>query len=195
VAENKKYYESLDFLSLSDLITQTSDTTAQSILETFSCKINSDLETFLTSGNAVRFEINHTTRTYLYIEMIEEKPEIIAYFTISLKILSTEGLAKSLIKKLDGIDRKRTNIPCFLIAQLGKTSSCEYRIGQHLLDDAIDTIQSIKKQIGGRFIILDSVNVEKVLDFYKNKPNIFTLLDTPKKTSKSLKMYYPLYSN
>jgi len=48
--------------------------------------------------------------------------------------------------------------------------------------------------VGGRFIILDVVNVQKVIEFYQSEPNAFILLDKNSKED-NVKMYYPLAKN
>ncbi|RLA78502.1 MAG: hypothetical protein DRG78_14965 [Epsilonproteobacteria bacterium] len=55
----------------------------------------------------------------------------------------------------------------------------------------IEKIRESHKIIGGRFIILDSVNVQKVIKFYQSEPNSFILLDKNTKEP-NVKMYYPL---
>lgn len=191
---DEKYYNSLDFISLGVLADELKDDfKLHTILSTFKCDKNIDLQDFLTSPDkAILLEKKHITRTYLYLEFIENEINVTAYFTVTIKVLETNYLSKSLIKKLDGIDKNRENIPCYLIAQLGKNSSCTYKIGQSILDDAIDTIKESNKLVGGRFIILDAINVKKVINFYTEEPNSFILLDKQVKDKENLKMYYPL---
>lgn len=189
----QNYYNNLDFIPLGDLIQEVGDDKITDILNTFNCSKNEDLQDFLHNPEkAIKLEKKHITRTYLYLEINDGNIKVSAYFSISLKILETDGLSGTLIKRLDGIDKRRDAIPCFLIAQLGKNTSCDHKIGQFLLDDAIDTIKDTNKIIGGRFIILDAVNVEKVIRFYSEEPNSFILLDKIIQDKENLTMYYPL---
>jgi hypothetical protein len=190
----EEYFQELDFISLSDLINYINDINKTiSILKTFKCSKNLDLQDFLHSENkAIYLENKHITRTYLFLEIINNQINIIAYFTITIKVLETQGLSKSLIKKLDGIDKHRNNLPCYLIAQLGKTDICQYKIGQYILDTAIETIKESHQIVGGRFIILDSVNIEKIIKFYTEEPNAFIQLDKSTDKIKSVRMYYPI---
>ncbi|WP_121628899.1 hypothetical protein [Poseidonibacter antarcticus] len=191
---DEEYYQSLELTQLTTLLKDYEEVKVLKLLETFTCSINEDLQNFLHNKNkAIRLEKSHVTRTYLYTAITENNnPVIVGYFTISLKVLETNGLSKSIIKKLDGIDKARKHIPCYLIAQLGKSTNCSSKIGQFMLDESIETIKETNSIIGGRFIILDSVNQEKVISFYEKEPNSFILLDEKDKSKENLKMYYPL---
>ena len=158
------------------------------LCQTFSCTRNRDLENFIKDeSKAISFEKRSITKTYLYIS---PSREIVAYFTISLNVLETSNLSKSTIKKIDGIDKNRTEIACFLIAQLGKSDTCTHLIGTAILVDAIDTIVEVSKIIGGRVVVLDAVNHTKVIKFYER--NHFVRLETIS-SADNMKMYYPLY--
>ena len=188
----QEYYNSLTFVALTELLKQHSQEKIEKLLSTFECTQNPDLEEFLTTpSKAIQSEKRAITRTYLYLELQNNTLIVVAYFTIAIKILYSEGLSKSMIKKLDGIDKNREAMPSYLIAQLGKSNICRYKIGLHILDNAIEKIRESHQVIGGRFIILDSVNVQKVIAFYQSEPNSFILLD--KNTLEpNVKMYYPL---
>lgn len=187
----EQFISSLTLVPLRDLLA-IEERKLLDILETFKCEKNKDLEEFITNpSQALRFEKNQTTRTYLFLD---ENINLIAYFTIALKVLDTSRIfSKSLVKKLDGIDKNRQTIPCYLIAQLGKHSNCEHKIGQFLLDYAIETIKKSVEITGGRFILLDSVNEKKVIDFYTSYENGFTILIDPKQEDKNITLFYPLY--
>ena len=186
---NKTYYHSLELISLNALLELKDEYTIQTLLDTFSCTKNKDLENFL-HKNSIDLEKRKISRTYLYFN---QDLEIIAYFTLSLKVLNTNGISKTLIQKLDGVKKDRENIPCYLIGQLGKSSKCNYKIGQYLLDRAIQEIERVNIILGGRFIILDSVNEKKVIDFYTKKPNNFKPIKDYDKEDSNVTMFYPLY--
>jgi len=189
----EEYYDNLDFYSLSTLIKELGIEKTQNILNTFKCNRNEDLQDFLHNPNkAIKLENQNITRTYLYFETKDTIVTTVAYFTISLKVLSTEGLSKTLVKKLDGIDKHRDSIPCYLIAQLGKHSSLIEKIGKYLLDDAIETIKDANHVVGGRFIILDAVNKKKIIEFYQKEPNSFISLKSINTDDENIQMYYPL---
>lgn len=190
---SEEYYYKLDFYSLSSLIQELGTEKAQNILNTFKCNKNEDLQDFLHNSNkAIKLENQNITRTYLYFETKDTIVTTVAYFTISLKVLSTEGLSKTLVKKLDGVDKHRDSIPCYLIVQLGKHSDLKEKIGKYLLDDAIETIKDANNVVGGRFIILDAINEKKVIEFYQKEPNSFISLKSSNTDTENIKMYYPL---
>jgi len=188
----QEYYNSLTFVALSELLNQHTQEKIEKLLTTFECTQNPDLEEFLTiPTKAIQSEKRAITRTYLYLELQNNKLTVVAYFTIAIKILYSDGLSKSVIKKLDGVDKHREAMPSYLIAQLGKSKTCRYKIGLYILDNAIEKIRQSHQVVGGRFIILDSVNIQKVIAFYQSEPNSFILLDKNTKEP-NVKMYYPL---
>jgi len=123
------YYDTLTLVTLNELLEQYPQIKIKELLSTFKCNINPDLEEFLTTPTkAIQSEQRDITRTYLYLELRNNKLIVVAYFTIAIKILYSEGLSKNLVKKLDGVDKNREVIPSYLIAQLGKSNTCDYKI-------------------------------------------------------------------
>jgi len=187
-----QYHNSLSLVALSELLEQHPKEKITKLLATFQCTKNPDLEEFLTNPTkAIQSEQRAITRTYLYLEVQNNTLMVVAYFTIAIRILYSEGLSKSVVKKLDGVDKNREAMPSYLIAQLGKSNSCDYKIGLNILDDAINTIKEAYQIVGGRFIILDAVNIPKVIEFYQSEPNAFILLDKNNQKPNA-RMYYPL---
>jgi hypothetical protein len=63
-------------------------------------------------------------------------------------------------------------IPAFLIGQLGRNANIDKTkiSGNKILDYAIDTILEARKLVGGRVIILECQDENKLIEFYeKNK--------------------------
>ena len=82
-------------------------------------------------------------------------------------------------------------IPCFLIGQLGKSDKYErFKIGEYILTDALEIIDSSHKSLGGRFTLIDSINNSKVLSFYKD--NSFLAIED-NEDSESIKMIRPYF--
>ena len=161
-----------------------------SLLDTFSCEINSDLTNFIRCV-ANDFEERKIARTFVLVNY--EKNEIVGYFTISTKSLSTNGMSKTSIKKIDGISNSRVCIHSFLIGQLGISDNyADYKLGTLLLDDAFFKIELAHDLVAGRYILVDAVNHTKVIDFYKEYG--FALLDTnfEKSESGSIRMIYKI---
>jgi hypothetical protein len=86
-------------------------------------------------------------------------------------------MSKTSIKKIDGVSNSRVCIHSFLIGQLGILDNyADYKLGTLLLDDAFSKIGMAHDLVAGRYILVDAINNEKVLNFYIE--NGFALLDT-----------------
>jgi len=128
-------------------------------------------------------------RTYLYID--NNSQEVAAYFTITISTLHTNGISPEVIGLLDGYKDDIASIPCFLIGQLGKSDKFEPRkIGEFILDDSIEIIDQSQSSLGGRFILLDAINKEQVIKFYKTNA-FFPIENDP--NSESIKMIKPYF--
>jgi len=158
------------------------------LLETFSCTRNMDLQDFL-CNKAVTFEKNLRSRTYLYIDNTTQ--EVAAYFTITISTLHTDNISPEVIKLLDGYKNDVVSIPCFLIGQIGKADKFEPRkIGEFILNDAIEIINQSQKSLGGRFILLDAINKEQVIKFYEANAFFPIEKDTASESIKMIKPYF-----
>lgn len=184
----KEFDESYSLYQLSELIEQLpSKREVKKLLQTFTCSKNSDLESFL-HNKSITFEKHLRSRTYIYVN--NETKKVSAYFTIAVSTLHTDGITPETIKILDGYQNDTTSIPCFLIGQLGKSDNCNFT-GEFLLEDTIDTIDALHHAIGGRFILLDSINAEKVIEFYKR--SLFFPIEEPEEEQESIKMIRPYF--
>jgi hypothetical protein len=184
----REFDESFSMYQLSELVEEMpSKREVRKLLQTFSCSRNTDLQDFL-HNKALTFEKHLRSRTYLYID--NETKEVSAYFTISITTLHTDGISREVIKILDGYQEDTKSIPCFLIGQLGKSDHYRYKkIGEFILEDSIEIIDSLHDAVGGRFILLDAINVEEVVSFYKD--SLFFPIETS--TAESIKMIRPYF--
>ncbi|CRF40964.1 hypothetical protein [Helicobacter ailurogastricus] len=133
-------------------------------LKGFRCSKNLELQDFL-HNKALKLEISHHTRTYLLLSKQEERIE--GFFSLALNILETRGLSKTLIKKLSTSHNAHLErLPCIVLGQLGKDDRSTIQ-GSEILQCAIAMIEEGRKYFGGKFVLLDSINVEKVLNFYR----------------------------
>lgn len=176
---------------LMDLLAENSTNQVKKLLKTFSCKINNDLQDFLHS-KAITFERNLRSRTYLYAN--NKNKGIVAYFTLAINYLETDKFKSEIIQILSGYASytdKTNAIPCYLIGQLA--ISDEYRkqgIGNFLLTDALKIADNAQTSFGGRFVLIDSVNNDKVINFYEQ--NSFIAIEN-NKNLKSIKMIKPYF--
>ena len=184
-----QFDEVFSLFPLSEIIQNAdSNRKVKKLLHTFNCTRNMDLQNFLYS-KAVTFEKNLRSRTYLYID--NDTQEISAYFTITISTLYTEGISPNVIKLLDGYKDDSVSIPCFLIGQLGKSDILEPRkIGEYILDDAIQIIDQSQNALGGRFILLDAINKAQIIKFYKTNA-FFPIENDP--NFESIKMIKPYF--
>ena len=184
-----QFDEAFSLFPLSEIIQNTdSNRKVKKLLETFNCTRNIDLQNFL-YNKAVTFEKNLRSRTYLYIDNTSQ--EVAAYFTITISTLHTDGISPEVIELLDGYKDDIASIPCFLIGQLGKSDKFEPRkIGEFILDDAIEIIDQSQNTLGGRFILLDAINKQQVIKFYETNA-FFPIENDP--GSESIKMIKPYF--
>ena len=157
------------------------------MLGSFSCAQAKEIENFLIN-RAIEFERLSKSRTYLVFdaEGMREKnktPAIYGYFSLALTILTVpETFSSRKRKELDGFSSKihghRINaVPCYLIGQLAKNSSISSNpvAGKDLVDAAINVIGTAEEAVGGRYVMIECHENEKLLQFYHD--NSFEELD------------------
>jgi len=186
-----KFDDDFSYFSLSEIIeSSTSNNKIKKLLQTFKCNQNIDLQDFL-HNKALVFEKNLRSRTYLYID--NNTKNVVAYFTIAINTLYTDHISSEVIKILDGYRDDTKSIPCFLIGQLGKSDLYKnIKIGQFIIEDAIEIIDNSQISLGGRFILLDSINIKEVISFYEN--NLFFVIENNQELD-SIKMIKPYFTN
>lgn len=151
------------------------------ILETFCCEKDPDISEFL-QNNAVQFELLGKSRTFLICDADQIHQEgfcldqlvIYGYVALALKVLSVpQTLSVRRRKELDGLSGKYHNIPidsfpCYLIGQLARNSDvpAESLSGDVLLQTAYDYILTAVKAVGGRYILIECKEEEKLILFY-----------------------------
>ena len=184
-----KFDNGFSCFSLSEIIENSiSNNKIKKLLQTFKCNQNVDLQDFL-YNKALVFEKNLRSRTYLYID--NNTKNVVAYFTIAINTLYTDNISSEVIKLLDGYKDDTKSIPCFLIGQLGKSDLYkDIKIGQFIIEDAIEIIDNSQISVGGRFILLDSINIKEVISFYEN--NLFFAIENNQELD-SIKMIKPYF--
>ena len=150
----------------------------EDILSSFSCELDADIQSFLHT-KAVEFENISKSRTYFLCDPDKmEKGEflILGYFALSLKVLILpDDMSVRARKEIDGYRGKIHGIPirevpCFLIGQLAKNSNIDSTIlsGRELLEAAFSVIYSAMSAVGGRYVMIECRDEEKLLKFYKD---------------------------
>jgi hypothetical protein len=89
---------------------------------------------------------------------------------------------------MDGFAKKATDFETFLIGQLGRddsVSSAELP-GSEILEVAISFVKKAQKYVGGRIIMIDCENNEKVIQFYRD--NEFIIIQKHDKKDNLMQM-------
>lgn len=141
------------------------------LLHSFKCIINKDVEKYL-HQDAIRHHKSSISRTYLIITTIDEKIKIIAYFTLSMKSFYIqsknsiiENISNNFYKKMNS---KNNFCSTFLIGQLGKNDEFSNFINlAEILEFAYGIINEVRELIGGRLVLIECENKEKLINHYK----------------------------
>lgn len=152
-------------------------------MSSFSCEQDADIEHFL-HERAVDFENLSKSRTYLICdqEQLEnsdgshEQLIIYGYISLALKILTIPASTSNRVRKeLDGFSAKIhgetiSDFPCYLIGQLSKNSNVpkDSISGEMLITFACDIIAASVEAVGGRYMMIECRDTEKLIRFYQN---------------------------
>ena len=161
--------EKIDIINILDFKNAVSDDIFNSVLSSFSCEKNSDIEHFI-KQNAYEFARKKISVTYL----VFRGKQLLGIFTLTSKILiiSANKLSKSKRNKIARYANSNENdleyaIPAFLIAQFGKNDNISNNIsGTQLMNYTITILRLIQHHIGGGVIFLECENKAKLLNFY-----------------------------
>ena len=156
------------------------DTALRELLSSFYCTFDADIEQFL-QHRAVEFERLSKARTYLVLDVADLEtghglPTIYGYVSLALKILTVPSTVSNRMRKeLDGFNAKLhgqqiRDFPCYLIGQLSKNSMVRDNpvSGSDLLTVAFDIIACATEAVGGRYLLIECRNREKLLQFYRD---------------------------
>lgn len=138
----------------------------------FSCGDN-DLDDFF-ANEALLYDEKLMGKTYCYVRKLEQVHqgkdlEIIAAYTVandSLRIFDLpNSRKKKMLKQTDGKHLKR--YPGVLVGRLGVNKNYRRRgYGSEILKEIKRWFCDAENKTGCRFVIVDALNCDKVLDFY-----------------------------
>lgn len=162
--------------NLNDVVDQIGEDRAKTILSSFSCPMNEDVQSFI-KEKAIEFSKRGFSKTYLvYWQEVDEK-ELIGYYTIANKhfTLSKGDVGRKMFERVKqhGTYNSGTNqyiITAPLIAQLGKnfyTGNDTLIYGSELLKMAEDRIRKVQREMGGKFLYLECEDTPKLISFYE----------------------------
>lgn len=166
-------------MNLNDIIEGIGESQTKSILSSFSCPLNRDVEDFLHS-KAIEFSKRGFAKTYLVFWTTADgaERELVEYYSIAPKTfaVSKDNISKNQYKKLHQYGKydpikKQTLIPAILIGQLGKNyadGNDTLINGDELLYLALEKVKSIQNDLGGRYTYLECEDKQKLIDFYEN---------------------------
>ena len=170
-------------LSLEEMMNELEDEVLKSILSSFSCIYDEDIQNFL-HNRAIEFERLSKSRTYLVVsdeefrnpKVMFDEITIYGYISLAVKVFTVpETTSNRQRQQLDGFSAKKHgkqiyNFPCYLIGQLARNSNVpkESISGVELLNFAYKTIGEAVKLVGGRNILVECHNNKKLIQFYLN---------------------------
>lgn len=154
-------------IEMNELKIQISSRFNDRVDSSFVCRNNPDIVSFL-KNNALANEYKHLSRTFF---VVDEYGNWLGMFTLALKDLDISNLSTSQKKKYLARQKSAKNfhsIPSILLGQFAKNDQfSESFTGAILMSHCIWMIESIRNYVGGKLVILDSVNCSKVIEFYE----------------------------
>ena len=170
-------------VNLRDLLNEIGENETKSILSTFSCHLNLELEKFI-RFKAIEFSKRRFASTHLVLASHRGKPVIVGYFAIANKaiVVPTKMLSHRLRSRISLFADERTMlpgenkpteyiIPAPLIGQLGKNFDNGYNkliSGDALLKMAVDKVRQMQNIGGGNIVYLECEDKEKLVKFYSD---------------------------
>ena len=157
--------------ALREIIETKYEKSIRNAIASFSCK-DKEVESFL-KNKAFEFEKRNKTRTYLVLDKNKyEDGEIVllAYFSLSLKSLDfRDTVSKSKIKDIDGFSKDVKGVAIALVGQFGKDENKADTVsGKDILNICMEFLYKVQTLIGGRYVLLECRETEKVVRFYRD---------------------------
>ena len=176
-------------VNIQDLIQHIGEDNVISLLGTFSCSKNEEIEKFIRE-RAVDFVHRKLAVTYL---VFDEEGNCVAYFTLANKALEFPvlGMSVSTRKRIERYSKFNEKsgvyiVPAFLLAQFGKNYSYPKKhalSGDALMDFVFEVVASIQYMIGGGILYLECEDNSFLLEFYQNLHNGYRLFGERKSDS------------
>ncbi len=167
-------------IQLNNMARELGENRVKSILSTFSCPLNKDVEHFLRQpAHAIEMARQSIAQTHLVFASYQGAPVLIGYFTLAMKdfIVERRHISRKLADRVrkfstrtsDPSQKDYYKITAPLIAQLGKNFSNRYNkliTGDELLKLAIDKVTMVQEAIGGKIVYLECEDKQPLVDFY-----------------------------
>ena len=166
-------YVELNLLELLDIY---GEDRIQTILSSFVCPKNKDVENFIQT-KAIEFAKQRLAMTYL-VFTDTESPELVGYFTLANKFVAITGdaLSKTMQKRISKFSQYDSDLGRFLvsmplIAQLGRNFAPTLSStisGKILLEIACEKVKEAQQIIGGKTTYIECASNPKLFDFYSS---------------------------
>jgi len=164
-----------NLINLADMVKQLGEDRTKSILLTYCCPMNEDVEYFL-KDKAIEFSKQGLAKTHLVFTSFQGEPVLIGYFALSSKTIriAKKALSKTLQKRINKFavyspEHKSYQMSAPLIAQLGKNYNNEYNqliTGDELLKIACEQVTEVHNILGGKIAYLECQDQEDLIEFY-----------------------------
>ena len=155
------------------MIAELGESRVKTILSSFSCPLNKDVEKFL-KQDAIEFAKQRLASTHLVFTSYKGQVVLVGYFAIAYKVLTVKksSLSNSLCKRIRKFATYSDNsyiLPSPLIGQLGKNYTNKYNeliTGDELLYYAIEEVKKLQMIASGKVVYLECADNEKLISFY-----------------------------
>lgn len=162
-------------INLTNMLSELKEEGVKSILSSFSCPLNRDVEQFLLY-KATEFAKQGIAATHLVFASYKERPVLVGYYTLANKyiFLKSNSLSNTMRKRINKFatyipETKQHVIAAPLIGQIGKNYTNNYNrliTGDELLKLACDRIERVQLNIGGKIVYLECEDKPVLIDFY-----------------------------
>ncbi|BAP62579.1 GNAT family protein [Methanococcus maripaludis] len=120
---------------------------------------------------AIPNELKSRSRTYIKYGNYNDTFQFLGYFSIALKVIDFgDEVSKTAIKKMTG-DKDKKNTSGYLIGQFAINdkfrTSKDVMSGKTLLEDCLDQLYEANGIVGGKLIIIECKESEKLIEFYE----------------------------
>ena len=162
-------------MNILDMLATIGEDTCQSILSSFMCPLNPDVEDFIHT-KAIPFAKQRIAVSYLLFAEQNGQNYFMGYYTLANKFVcvNSSALSKTMQKKIAKFSQydpasERFMVSMPLIAQLGKNFNPALPMkmaGSDLLELALERVLEIEHLIGGKTVYIECNNQPKLFDFY-----------------------------
>lgn len=134
-----------------------------SLLSTFKCSADPELEVFLRKI-APKHEAKDISRTYVAVDT--EKSKIKGYFTLAMKCLALDEPKAIPDKIYEAMNANRNIAQAYLIGQLAKADGVEKGFGKMMISLALEIFARGRNMFGCHLVRLDCK--DELLEYYES---------------------------